>query len=77
MCVCVEAGAEGGGCFPGGSVIKNLPANARDAGLIPGSGTSPGERNGYPLHYSCLGNPMNRRALWASAQGVAKELDTT
>ena len=40
--------------FPGGSVIKNLPANARDMGLIPGLGRSPGEVNGNPLQYSCL-----------------------
>ena len=46
--------------FPGGSVVKNLPANARDPGLIPGSGRSPGEGNGNPLQYSCLGNPMDR-----------------
>ena len=43
-----------------GSVIKNLPANAGDAGLTPGSGRSPGEGNGNPLQYSCLGNPMDR-----------------
>ena len=51
--------------FPGGSVLKNLPANrrdARDAGSIPGSGRSPGEGNGNPLPYSCLGNPMDRGA---------------
>ena len=40
--------------FPGGSVIKNLPANARDMGLIPGLGRSPREVNGNPLQYSCL-----------------------
>ena len=38
--------------FPGGSVVNNLLANPEDAGLIPGSGTSPGERKGYPLQYS-------------------------
>ena len=48
--------------FPGGSVVKNLPANAGNASLIPGSGRSPGEGNGYPLQYSCLGNPMDRGA---------------
>ena len=47
--------------FPGGSVVKNLPVNARDTGLIPRSGRSSGEGNGYPLWYSCLGNPMNRQ----------------
>ena len=45
------------GGFPGGSVVKNLPANARDAGLIPWSGRPPGEGNGNSLQYSCLGNP--------------------
>ena len=52
----------GFGGFPGGSVIRNLPANAGDAGevsSIPGSGRSPGEGNGNPQQYSCLGNPMN------------------
>ena len=44
--------------FPGGSVVKNPPANAWDAGLIPGSG-SPGGGNGNPLQYSCLENPMD------------------
>ena len=47
--------------FPGGSVVKNLPANAgdaRDVGLSPGPGRSPGVGSGNPLQYSCLGNPM-------------------
>ena len=48
--------------FPGGSVLKNLPANAGDAGSIPGMGRSPGEGNGNPLHYSCLENAMDRGA---------------
>ena len=46
--------------FPGGSVVKNLPANAGDVGLIPGSGSSPGDENSNPLQYSCPGNPINR-----------------
>ena len=46
--------------FPNGSVVKNLPANAGDLGLIPGSGRSPGEENGNPLQYSGLENPMDR-----------------
>ena len=46
--------------FPGGSVVKNPPANAGDAGLIPESGRSPGRGNGNPLQYSCLENPMDR-----------------
>ena len=51
--------------FPGGSVVKNPPANtgdSRDTRLIPGSEQSPGEGNGDPLQYSCLGNPMERGA---------------
>ena len=46
--------------FPGDSVVKNPPANAGDAGSIPGSGRSPGEGYGNPLQYSFLGNPMDR-----------------
>ena len=60
------------GGFPGGPVEKNLPANAGDVGLIPGSGRSPGEGNGNPLQYSCLENPMDRRAWWATVHGVTK-----
>ena len=48
--------------FPGGSVVKNLPANPGDVSLIPGSGRSPGEDNVNPVQYSCLGNPMDRGA---------------
>ena len=64
--------------FPGGSVVKNPPANERDAGdtgSIPGSGRSPGKGQGNPLQYSCLGNPMLRRAWWATLLEVAKEVD--
>jgi len=71
-------------------VVKNLPANAGDVrtmGSIPGSGRSPGEGNrdlhfriliqyGSSLQYSCLENPMDRRAWWATVRRVA-ELDTT
>ena len=46
----------------GGSAVKNLPANAGDEGSISGSGRSPGEGNGNPLQYSCLGNPTDRGA---------------
>ena len=60
--------------FPGGSVVKNLPANAGDAGSIPGFGRSPGGGNGNPLQYSCLGNPTDRGAY--SSWG-RKELDKT
>ena len=58
--------------FPGGLVVKNLPANAGDAGLIPGLGRSPGGGNGNPLQYSCLGNPMDRGAWWAAVHEVTK-----
>ena len=50
----------------------NLPANAGDAGLIPGSERPPGEGNDYPLQYSCLGNPMDRGAWWATVHRVTK-----
>ena len=61
--------------FPGGSVVKNLLANAGDAGgtgLIPGQGRSPGIGNGNPLQYSCLENSMDREVWWATVHGVAK-----
>ena len=57
------------------SKIKNLPANAgdiRDAGLVPASGRSPGGGYGNPLQYSCLENPMDRRAWRATVHRVAK-----
>ena len=63
--------------FPGGSVVKNPPANAGDMGLIPGLGRSPREGNGNPLQYSCLENPIDKGAWWATVHGVAKELDIT
>ena len=63
--------------FPGGSVVTNPPANARDTGSIPGSGRSPGEGNGNPLRYSCLGNSMNREPGGLQSMGVTKELDMT
>ena len=58
--------------FPDGSLVKNLPANAGDVGLVPGSGKSPGEGNGYPVQYSCLENSRDRGAWWATVHGVAK-----
>ena len=53
-------------------MVKNLPANVGDRASIPGLGRSPGEGNGDPLQYSCLGNPTDRGALWATVHGVAK-----
>ena len=61
--------------FLEGSLVKNPPANAgdtEDVGLILGLGRFPRERNCTPFQYSCLGNPMDRGAWWAIAQGVAK-----
>ena len=58
-----------------GAVVKNPPANAggaRDMGSIFGSGRSPGEGKGNPLQYSCLGNPMDRGAQWATSMGLQK-----
>ena len=56
-------------------MVKNPPANTRDSGSSPGFERSLGERNGNPLHYSCLGNPIDRGAWWATVYGVAKQLD--
>ena len=50
----------------------NPPASSGDAGLIPGSGRSPGEGNGNPLQYSCLENAMERGAWWATVHGVTE-----
>ena len=58
--------------FPRGSVVKNLPASAGDAGSISGLGRSPGEGNDNPLQYPCLGNPMDRGAWRATVPGVAR-----
>ena len=61
--------------FPGGTVVKNPPANAGDTGdlgLIFGLGRSPGEGNGNPLQYSCLGNPMDRGAWQATVHGITR-----
>ena len=63
--------------FPVGSVVKNPPADAGDAGSILDLGRSPGEGNGNSLLYSCLGNPMDTGAWQATVHGVAKELDMT
>ena len=56
-------------------VVKNLPANAediRDVCSTPGSGRSPGGGHGNPLHFSCLENPMDRGACWATVHGVTQ-----
>ena len=61
-------------------MVKNLPANAgdpEDMDLIPGLGSSPGEGNVNPLEYSCLENPMDRGARWATVHGVANQSDMT
>ena len=61
-------------------MVKNPFANAGDAGevdSIPGSGRSPEEENGNPLQYSCLRNPMDRGAWWATVHNVTKELNMT
>ena len=58
--------------FLGGSVMKNPPASAGNLGPIPELGRSPGEGNGNPLQYSCLGNPIDRGAWQATVRGVAK-----
>ena len=58
--------------FPGGSEVKASAYNTGDPGSIPGFGRSPGEGNGNPLQYSCLENPMDRGAWWATVHGVAK-----
>ena len=66
--------------FPGGSVVKNPPANAGDArenvGLIPESGRSPGGGNGDPLQYSCLEKFHGQRSLAGYSPRGHKELDT-
>ena len=63
--------------FPGGSAGKEFTSNAGDLSSIPMSGRSLGGGNGYPLQYSCLENPMDRGAWWATAHGVTKVWDTT
>ena len=61
-------------------MVKNPPGNAedlRDMGSIPRLGRFPGGRDGNPLQYSCLENPMDRGGWWAIVHGGCKELDTT
>ena len=63
--------------LPGGSVVKNSPANIGDLGMLPRSGRSPEEGNGNQFEYSCLGNPIDRGAWQTVIHGVTKELDMT
>ena len=75
VCVCVYAYVYIYKGFPGGSVVKNPPASAGDAGnlgSIPALGRSPGVGNGNPLLYSCLGNPMDRGAQQGTVHGAAQ-----
>ena len=58
--------------FPGGSDGKESACDAGDLGSIPESGRTPGEGNGYPLQYSCVGNPMDKGPWQATVHGVAK-----
>ena len=53
-------------------MVKNPPVSAGDVGLIPGSGRFPGEENDNPFQYSCLGNPMDRGAWWATVHGITR-----
>ena len=59
--------------FPGGTEGKPSACNAKDVDLIPGLGEFPGEGNGNPLLYFCLGKPMDGEAWWATIHGVTKE----
>ena len=63
--------------FPGGSVVKNLPACAGERSSVPPLGRSPREGNNNPLQYSCLGNPMDIGAWQATVHEVAKEGNMT
>ena len=56
----------------GGSVVKNHPANAGNTGSNPGLGNLPGEGNASPLQYSCVENPMDKAAWWATVHSVTK-----
>ena len=58
--------------FPGSSDTKEYGCHAGDLGLIPGSGRSPGEGNGYPVQNSCLENSMDKGAWWAIVHAIAK-----
>ena len=58
--------------FPGGLDGEDYACNAGDLASIPGSGRSPGDGNGYPFQYSCLENPLDTGAWWATVYGVAR-----
>ena len=58
-------------------MVKNPPARAGDTGSVLGLGRSPGEGNGSPLQYPCLGNLMDRGTWWTTVRGFTKELDMT
>ena len=68
ICLCIYVCT----CFPDGSVVKNLTANAGDLGFILGSGRFPREGNGNPLQYSCMENSLDKGARWATAHGIAE-----
>ena len=72
LCSCPEAWPPPLSISLVAQVVKDLPAMQETADLIPGLGRSPGEGNGYPLQYSCLGNPKDRGAWWATVCGVPK-----
>ena len=65
------------GDFSGGSDSRAFGYKVGDPGLNPGSERSPGKGNGNPLHYSCLGNPMDRGTGQSTVRGAARELDMT
>ena len=71
MCIIINRG------FPGGSDGKASAYNAEDPGLIPESGISPGERNGYPFQYSCLEHSVGQRSLVGYSPWGYKELEMT
>ena len=58
--------------FPDGTVVKNMPVNAGDVGLIPGLGRFPRVGNGNPFRYSFLKNPTDRGVWWAPVHGITK-----
>ena len=58
-------------------MVKNTTANSENMGSVPGWGKSPGEGNGNPLQYSCLGNPIDRGAWRATVHEITKESDIT